>query len=151
MKINKAGLELIKHFEGCKLTAYKCPAGIWTIGVGHTGDVKEHDVITQHQADVILQHDLERFEAGVLGFVTVPVTENEFSALVSFAFNLGVAALARSSLLKLINGRDAKGRDRAKDTLAAADAFKSWVYAAGKVLPGLVARRTAERELFLKP
>lgn len=139
MKINTAGKELIKRFEGLSLKSYKCPAGVWTIGYGHTGDVKSSHVITEHQADVILDLDLERFEKGVEAYAPV-ATENQFSAMVSFAFNLGIAALARSSLLTHHNA--------GQHDLAAAE-FMKWKYAAGKVLPGLVKRRAAERDLYL--
>ncbi len=141
MKINAAGLSLIKRWEGCVLTAYRCPANVLTIGIGHTGDVKAGDKITMHQAEVILEHDLERFEEYVSS-IGVPLNENQFSALVSFAFNLGTAALANSTLLKLLRKGDLQG---------AADQFPRWALAAGKKLPGLVKRRADERELFLKP
>lgn len=140
MKTNQAGLDLIKRFEGLRLDAYLCPAGRWTIGYGHTGDVKKGDEITEHQADAILELDLEHFEKHVSALAP-DANENEFAALVSFAFNLGVAALARSSLLK---------KHLAGDKQGAAAEFMKWKYAAGKVLPGLVKRRAAERELFLK-
>jgi lysozyme len=141
-KINEAGLKLIKEFEGCKLKAYLCPAGVLTIGYGHTGDVKEHHVITQHQADVILMDvDLPRFEEFVAAWCP-NISDNQFAALVSFAFNLGLGALGRSSLLKHVQaGRYEK----------AADEFLKWKFAGGKVLPGLVRRREAERALFLRP
>lgn len=139
-KVNQAGLDLIKRFEGLRLDAYLCPAGVWTIGYGHTGDVKAGDRITEHQADVILALDVERFEAGVE--TAVPGTrDNEFAALVSFAFNLGLAALGGSTLLKKL---------RAGDRVGAAAEFMKWTHAAGHVLPGLVKRRAAERDLFLQ-
>lgn len=144
MKINAAGLALIKAFEGCNLAAYKCPAGIYTIGYGHTGpSVKAGQVITQHQADVILESDLEIFEHGVTrAIVGFEMTPNQFSALVSFAFNVGVAAFARSHLRLLVISGDIAG---------AANEFKRWVRGGGKVLPGLVRRRLAEKTLFLAP
>jgi lysozyme len=144
VKTNAAGLDLIKRSESCRLDAYLCPAGIPTIGYGHTGDVKLGHRITQHQADTILAYDLERFEADLTVLLTgyAPVTENQFSALVSFAFNVGTAALGGSHLLAHV---------RAGEVQAAAGEFGKWVHAAGKVLPGLVARRAAERALFLQP
>lgn len=141
MKINEAGVELVKRFEGLRLSAYLCPAGVWTIGYGHTGDVKQGDQITDHQADVILRHDLDRFDRKVEQLAP-GANENEHSAMVSFAFNLGEAALSRSALLKKFLDGDKAG---------AAAEFMKWKYAAGKVLPGLVLRRAAERTLFLAP
>lgn len=140
-RTNEAGRALIKRFEGLRLDAYLCPAGVWTIGYGHTGDVRSGDRITEHQADAILDVDLDRFERAV-GELTdgLELNENQFSALVSFAFNLGEAALTRSTLLRHL---------RAGDLERAADEFRKWVYAGGQVLPGLVKRRAAERELFL--
>jgi lysozyme len=115
---------------------------VWTIAFGHTGpEVKEGQLITQHAADVILQHDLEKFEERVSDLTRkLALTENQFSALVSFAFNLGSTALANSTLMK----RLLKG-----DTAGAAEQFEKWVNAGGKKLEGLVKRRAAERDLFL--
>ena len=143
MKINQAGLDLIKRFEGCRLTAYLCPAGVPTIGWGHTGDVKLGDKITQHQADVILTDvDLVKFEEGVERLAGDCVaSSNEFSALVCFAYNVGLEALAKSTLLKKL---------KLGERYHAANEFLKWNKAGGKVLPGLVKRRVAERELFRK-
>lgn len=142
MVISPAGLEMIKRFEGLRLTAYQCEAGRWTVGYGHTEDVHEGATITAHQADVMLEVDVSHFEAAVEGLLEVPVNQHQFDALVSFAFNLGSGALGRSTLLKKLNACDFAG---------AADEFGKWVYAGGRVSPGLVKRRAAERELFLKP
>lgn len=140
MKINAAGIDLIKLFEGCRLEAYLCPAGRWTIGYGHTEDVQKGHKLSQHQADVLLDYDLEKFEDGVTYLLRhAMVTDNQFSALVSFAFNLGITALAKSTLLRKLLKGDAEG---------AAAEFERFVYAAGHVLPGLQNRRKAERELF---
>lgn len=140
MKIGKEGLELIKKFEGCKLEAYYCPAKVLTIGVGHTGpDVKVGTKITQEEADNILRKDLERFEKGVEGALKVGVNQNQFDALVSFAFNCGLGALHSSTLLKKLN----KGNYK-----AAASEFLKWNKARGKVLAGLTKRRQAEKLLF---
>lgn len=136
VKINAEGLALIKRFEGCRLKAYRCPAGMWTIGYGHTGDVEPGTSITQHQAEVLLGYDLERFEAAV-----PDASPNQFSAMVSLAFNIGTAAFGASTLLK----RFKEGKIQ-----AAADQFPRWNKAGGKVLPGLVKRRAAERALFLR-
>lgn len=145
MIINDKGRQIIEQFEGMRLEAYKCPAGVWTIGVGHTGDVKEGMKITQHQAEEIFTYDLQRFEEAV-GKLAPKVNANQFSALVSFAFNLGAEALAKSTLLKEINA----GRP-----LNAANEFQKWNKARNGqgvlvVLPGLVKRRAAERALFLE-
>lgn len=140
-KINAGGLDIIKRFEGLKLKAYKCPAGVWTIGWGHTGDVKPGATITAHQAEAILDADLDRFELGV-DKLAPGLPSNQFSALVSFSFNVGLEALAKSTLLKKL---------KSGGPLAAAPEFAKWVRAGGKVLPGLVKRREAERQLFLTP
>jgi lysozyme len=142
VKLNPAGFDLIKQFEGLRLEAYRCPAGVWTIGYGHTGDVREGMKITEHQADPILDVDLDIFERGVKSMLTVPLNENQFSALVSLAFNIGLGAFRDSTLLKRVN---------AGLPNAAAKEFSRWVHAKGKVLPGLVSRREAEAKLFLKP
>lgn len=141
MKINAEGLALLKRFEGCRLEAYLCPAKVWTIGWGHTGDVKAGRKITQHQADVILEEvDLPKFEEGVERICgDFIASENEFSALVCFAYNVGLEALAKSTLVKRL--KEGKRYD-------AANEFLKWNKAGGKVLPGLVKRREAERELF---
>ena len=137
--MNAAGVALVKRWEGCRLTAYLCPAARWTLGYGHTADVKPGMTITQHQADVILESDLEIYESTVRRLAP-NATENQTAALTSFAFNLGTAALERSTLLK---------KFLAGDTAGAADEFGKWVFAGGKRLPGLVSRRSAERDLFL--
>lgn len=139
MKINEAGLNLIKDFEGCRLKAYLCPAGVWTIGYGHTQGVKPDMVINQLQAERFLRQDLKRFEDAVTSLVKVPITPNQFSALVSFTYNVGTGALYDSTLLRKLNKEDYKG---------AANEFLRWNKAGGKVLPGLTRRRLAEKDLF---
>jgi lysozyme len=139
MIINDAGRKIVMDNEGCRLVAYKCPAGIWTIGYGHTGDVKQGDKITQHQAETILEYDLERFEVAV-GKLCPNANGNQFSALVSFSFNVGIEALKKSTLLR---------KFLAGAPLSAADEFGKWVNGGGKRLPGLVKRRAAEKALFL--
>lgn len=141
MKTNEAGVDLIKKAEGLRLESYLCPAGVWTIGYGHTKDVLPASKVTEHQANAILDVDLDKFERRVAQLAP-GANENEFAAMVSFAFNLGEAALQRSTLLKKFLAGDKPG---------AAAEFMKWTYAAGKVLPGLVKRRAAERSLFLKP
>lgn len=137
--INKAGLDLIKSFEGMKLAAYKCPAGIWTIGYGSTGPhVKPGMTITAAQAEDLLRQDLRRFEECVAR-VCPAATDNQFAAMVSLAFNIGCAAFEKSTVAK----QHAAGNHK----LAAA-AFGLWIKAAGKTLAGLVRRRAAEAKLY---
>jgi lysozyme len=139
-QIGKAGLDLVKSFEGLKLRAYLCPANVWTIGFGSTGPhVTPGKVITEAQADGLLQDDLDRFEQAVTRLVTVPLTQNQYDALVSFAFNVGISALERSTLLKRVN---AKLFDQARAE------FGKWNRAGGRPLAGLTRRRAAEAALF---
>lgn len=140
MIINDKGRALIMASESLRLEAYLCPAGIPTIGYGHTGDVKMGTKITVHQAEAILEYDLERFESAV-SRLAPKANANQFSACVSLAFNIGIAAFEKSTLLKELNA----GR-----FLNAAHQFDKWVHAKGKVLPGLVKRRAAEKALFLE-
>lgn len=138
MKISTTGLNLIKSFEGCRLTAYKCPAGVWTIGYGHTGNVKSGQKITQAKADAYLKSDLARFEKHVMSYdKKYNWTQNEFDALVSFAYNVG-------NITGLTNG----GK-RTKKQIS--ERLTSYNKANGKVLAGLTRRRAAEKELFDKP
>ena len=139
MQISKAGLDLIKQFEGLYLNAYRCPAGVPTIGYGHAAGVAMGQTITQQQADDYLRRDVRQFERAVSRLVRVPLTQGQFDALVSFAFNLGEGALAQSTLLRLLNAGDYAG---------AAAQFDRWNKAGGCVLPGLVRRRAAERAMF---
>lgn len=143
--INQAGRELIQYFEGLRLSAYPDPASgaePYTIGYGHTGGVKPGDTVTESQAETILDNDLRKFERAVTLSVLVELTDNQFSALVAFAFNLGTAVLKNSTLMTLLNRGDYKG---------AADQFTRWTHAGGVEMPGLVRRRQAERDLFLTP
>ena len=142
MKTSHDGLKLIKAHEGLRLRAYLCPAGVWTIGYGHTSaagapDVRPGMVITQSEADAILKADLAKFENRVNRLVKVPLTQGQFDALVSFDFNTG--ALHSSTLLKRLNeGRHA-------DVPAQ---LMRWTKAGGKELPGLVRRRREEAGLW---
>ena len=138
MKISARGINLIKKFEGLRLAAYQDSVGVWTIGYGHTEGVKKGDKISAEQADALLMHDLAIFQRGVNRAVNVPLTQGQFDALVSFAFNLGVGALQGSTLLRKLNA----GSDASSE-------FERWVYAGGVQLAGLVRRRGAERELFV--
>mgnify|MGYP003451251433 FL=1 len=134
------GLELIKKFEGCKLKSYLCPAGVPTIGYGHTYGVKLDRTISFQEAEVLLDHDYQEAEDDVLEVVTVPLTDNQLGALTSFVFNLGKGNFGSSTLLKKINKGDFTG---------AANEFDRWIFSKGVKLNGLVARRAAEKELFL--
>jgi len=150
MQVSARGLDLIAKFEGLRLKAYPDPGTgnePWTIGYGTTvypdgRKVKKGDVITKAQALEYLQHDTRRFANAVGQVVSVPLNQNRFDALVSFTYNVGISAFSRSTLLRKINAREYE---------AAEAEFDKWVYAAGKVLPGLVTRRKAERELFKEP
>jgi lysozyme len=146
MRVSSKGLDLIKRFEGCRLEVYLCPAGKRTAGYGTTGHgVAEMPLgapITQEQADAWLAEDVAEFAQAVEKAVKVPVTQNEFDALTSFAYNVGVEAFEHSTLLKKLNERDRAG---------AAAEFLRWIHAGGRELSGLVKRRAAERELFLAP
>lgn len=141
MKTSQNGINLIKQFEGCKLTAYKCPAGVWTIGYGHTNGVKSGQTITQAKAEEYLKSDLIKYENYVNGYVKVSLNQNQFDALVSFTYNCGGGALKTSTLLKKLNNKDYTG---------ASNEFPRWNKSNGKVLNGLVKRRTAEKTLFDK-
>jgi lysozyme len=134
------GLALTEQFEGLQLTAYQDPVGVWTIGYGHTGaDVQPGLTITQEQASDLLLQDVAGAVAAVNRLVTVPLTQNQFDALVDFTFNVGQGNLASSTLLRELN---------AGNTAGAAAQFLVWVYAKGVELPGLVTRRQAEAALF---
>jgi spore coat assembly protein SafA len=137
--LSQSGLDLIKGFEGLRLSAYQDSAGVWTIGYGHTGNVKPGDRITQAQADELLQKDTAWAQQAVRDQVKVPLTQGQFDALTSFTFNLGAGALAKSTLLSKLNAGDYGG---------AQAEFGKWVHAGGQVLQGLVRRRAAEAELF---
>ena len=145
MEVNKAGRDLIKKFEGCKLKAYKCPAMLWTIGYGNTfypdgTKVKEGDVITQQKAEEIFDVLLNDFAAKVDALVKLNVTANNFSALVSFTWNVGVSNFRRSTLLRKVNANPKDPSIRAE--------FMKWTRANDKVLNGLVRRREAEAKLY---
>lgn len=145
MEVNKAGRDLIKKFEGCKLKAYKCPAGLWTISWGLTlypdgTKVKEGDVITQQQAEDYFNAIVDDFAKKVDALIKSNVTDNNFSALVSFAYNVGMGNFQRSTLLRKVNANP-------KDKTILAE-FKKWTRANGEVLKGLVRRREAEAKLY---
>lgn len=136
MKISQKGIELIKKFEGCRLTAYRCPAGVWTIGYGHTGNVQEGQVITQNYAETLLRSDLVAYELKVSKYnPKYKWRQHEFDALVSFSYNIGS-----------IDQLTANGTRNRKEI---AEKMLLYNNAGGKVLAGLKRRREAERELFL--
>jgi lysozyme len=140
MNVSKNGIDLIKRFEGCRLEAYKCPAGVWTIGYGHTAGVKQGDKITREQAETYLKKDLYIRCIQVSKLIKVPVTQNQFDALISLEYNIGLTYFKSSTLLRLLN--EGKYND-------AAAQFDKWVYANRIKLRGLVKRRQAEKILFL--
>ncbi len=141
MKTSDNGINLIKKFEGLKTKAYKCPGGVWTIGYGHTSGVKSTDTCTMEQAIEYLKRDLIKFEYDINKLVKVELNQNQFDALVSFVFNEGSEKFKNSTMLKFINN---------KHFPLAAGQFDRWVYSKGVKLEGLVKRRKAEKELFLK-
>lgn len=145
MKMNKAGIDLIKRFEGCKLTAYPDPGSGGdpiTIGYGATGPgIKPGVVWSQAQADKRLEDDLNTFSNQVKACLTCSLSENEFSAVVSLVYNIGIGNFKKSTLLKLLNGNAEKG--------LAGTEFLRWNKANGVVLNGLTRRRAAEKKLFL--
>jgi lysozyme len=138
--INAAGMTLLTAFEGCKLKAYQDSVQVWTIGYGHMKTAKSGMTITQDQAEQLLQEDLAEFEAAVESMVKVSLNDDQFSALVSFSFNLGARSLFDSTLLRLLNQGD---------FTAAANEFPRWNKAGQQALLGLTRRRLAERSLFL--
>jgi lysozyme len=135
-----AGLALTMASEGCELTAYQDSAGVWTIGYGHTADVQPGDTCSQQQASAWLAEDIQWAAHAVSQYVTAPLTQGEFDALVDFTFNEGVGHLVHSTLLRLLNALDYAG---------AANEFPKWNLAGGVVAQGLVTRRAAEQAMFL--
>ncbi len=140
MRTSETAIEKIKEFEGLRLSAYRCPSGVLTIGYGHTGaDVKPSMTITEEEADSLLREDLKMVETAV-NKLGICARQCEFDALVSFAFNLGILALKGSTLLKCIERGDGKREIQRQ--------FRRWVYSGGKVLAGLVKRREWEARRF---
>lgn len=144
MRISENVIEFIRQLEGEKLTAYPDIVGIWTIGVGHTGFVDGKPVargmaITKEKSKELLTADLKRFESAVNDAVKVTLTQNQFDALVSLAFNIGEGAFARSTLVNKLNAGDKKG---------AAEQFLVWKNAGGRVSQGLLNRRQKEKAMF---
>ena len=137
-------IDLIKKYEGFSPQAYQDSVGVWTIGYGMTRingqPVKAGMTITEDQAIQIVQQEVNKLWSQIESIVKVPINDNQMNALVDFAYNLGFNALKTSTLMKKLNAGDFTG---------AANEFTRWVYAGGKVLPGLVKRRDAEKQLFL--
>ena len=135
------GIELIKQFEGFKAEPYMCAGGYLTIGYGHKLLPSDRcNILTEEKAEILLKKDLVRFERAVIKYITEPLGEDQFDALISFTYNLGAAALQRSTLRQKINYGEFE--DAAKE-------FNRWVYAGGRRLAGLVRRRKIESQLFL--
>lgn len=139
MNISQEGLSLIKKFEGCELEAYKCAAGVLTIGYGSTKGVTENMEITQQEADDLLTHEMTEYEGYINDLVTIDLNQSQYDSLVSWVFNLGPANLKASTLLKVLNAKDYEGVPAQ---------IKRWNKAGGKVLEGLIRRREAEALLF---
>jgi lysozyme len=147
MKVNADGYALLKRFEGCRLTAYRCPSNVATIGYGNTfyenGDkVKDGDVITQQRADELAKFIVEQFAVSVRALITQTLNENQFSACVSLAYNIGTGGFKKSSVLRKLNVNP-------QDSTIA-DSFRLWNKGGGVVLKGLVKRREAEIQLYFK-
>jgi lysozyme len=139
--MSSAGIQHLKEFEGVELRAYQDVGGVWTIGFGHTRNVKAGDRITLAQAEELLRIDLKTFERCVNRLVTVAIHQLQFDALVSFAYNIGCGALERSTLLSMLNSGDHSG---------AAEQLLRWNKVQGKVVRGLTRRRESERLMFLE-
>ena len=139
MQISEEGKNLIKKFEGCELEAYKCAAGVWTIGYGHIKTAVEGMKIDQATADELFDEEIVEYENYVNTAVTVPLSQNQFDAIVSWVFNLGNGNLLASTMLKVINSGDHAGVPAQ---------IKRWNKAGGKVLEGLIRRREAEALLY---
>ncbi|MFV2948030.1 lysozyme [Pseudomonas japonica] len=141
MRTSQRGLNMIKSFEGLRLQAYQDSVGVWTIGYGATRGVKAGMSITKEQAERMLLNDVQRFEPEIERLVIAKLSQNQWDALVCFTYNLGATNLESSTLRRLLNDGDYAG---------AAGQFSRWNKAGGKILPGLVRRRAAERDLFLE-
>jgi lysozyme len=148
MNINPATRALIRRFEGCRLTAYQCSAKVWTIGCGATrfedgSSVKPGDTITQERADKLFVILLDQFAAQLRPLVRSDINDNQFGALLSFAYNAGIGAFTRSTLRKMSIANPNNQHIRAE--------FAKWNKAGGKVLLGLTRRRQAEADLYFTP
>lgn len=145
MRMSDKGLAILKHYEGCELEAYKCPAGIWTIGYGNTffpdgKPVRQGDKVTKAEAEAMLPAILRTFEISVHNHMVVPVKQHEFDAMVSLAYNIGIGAFENSTLLRKFKAQAPSSE--------VAEQFHRWNKGGGKVLNGLVKRRAAEAYLY---
>lgn len=144
MELSKKIKDLIKSWEGCRLTAYKCPAGVVTIGYGHTGNISIGQKITQKEADALFDDDIEAFASKVDQLIgDTHLSQHQRDALVSLAYNIGVGALSRSTLLRKVKVDPTDESIRGE--------FARYVRGGGRVLPGLVRRRTAEANHYFTP
>ena len=139
MKTSPIGIAFIKEFEGLRLKAYLCPGGVWTIGYGHTAGVKPGMVISEAQAEEYLKADLIAFERYLNG-LGLALNQNQFDALISLRYNIGIGNFQKSTLLR-------KAQINANDN-SIMDEFLRWVYSKGRVLPGLQRRRLREMKLY---
>lgn len=139
MNISEEGLALLKKFEGCELKAYQDSVGVWTIGYGHTKEVKEGDQINKDEAEHLLAEEMPEYEGYINNYVDVPLEQNQFDALTCWVYNLGPTNLRNSTLLTVLN------QERYTDVPRE---IKRWNKAGGKVLKGLIRRRDAEALLF---
>lgn len=143
MRCNAAGLDIIKRYEGFSAAPYLCPAGVWTNGFGNTeGVTPDTPPVTPEDAERRLAEHVARLEVSLERMFYYPVNDNQWSACVSLAYNVGAEAFRNSTIRALVNR---------KEYLAAADEFHRWVYGGGRKLAGLVKRREEERALFLRP
>ncbi|WP_103327466.1 lysozyme [Bacteroidetes bacterium endosymbiont of Geopemphigus sp.] len=140
MKISDKGIDLICGFEDFRAKAYKCQAGVWTIGYGHTKGVKPGDHITMEGAVLLLKQDLKDAQAAIEAYIKVPLSQNQYDALSSFIFNLGVNNFKDSTLLKKLNVRNYR---------RASKEFLQWNKVKGEISEDLTKRREAERKLFV--
>lgn len=140
LTISDEGIALIKQFEGFSPVVYFCPAGKPTIGYGHVTNGARRPAISEADASALLLTDLNLIIPVLNQLITVQITQNQFDALCSLTYNIGIGNFGRSTLLKLLNsGKPASAQ------------FLRWIYGAGNPIPGLIARRQAEKELFEKP
>jgi len=139
MNISEEGLALLKKFEGCELKAYQDSVGVWTIGYGHTKEVKEGDQINKDEAEHLLAEEMPEYEGYINDMVEVPLNQNQFDSLVCWVYNLGPTNLRNSTLLTVLN------QERYDDVPRE---IKRWNKAGGEVLKGLIRRRKAEALLF---
>lgn len=139
MRTGQRGINLIKSFESLRLEAYRCPAGVWTIGYGHTAGVRRGDVIDGQRAEYLLAEDLKKFE-DVVNRECHGINQNQFDALVSFTFNVGTGNFQKSTLLKCVKANPQNVNIRYE--------FSRWNKANGMVLAGLIRRRKAEADLY---